>query len=222
MMAIPPGWTKKYIVPNQFWRAYSTGKRRALIVDDLISMNGAVLHHQNAYDRIQRSTIWSTISTDRICISPHENGSKKVFRLPQLAECLDWRKSRLPFYRCFDQTRRDDQERNDSTLHVWVQWSVSSRKRTDPATTWSLKGRTWSINALNNSTAPLVVKTLKDSLLLTKMFKVHQITRFVWISLPGKVLHSMISNFFLGSDVLSGFLFIHNIAISPEGHDVTS
>jgi hypothetical protein len=27
---------------------------------------------------------------------------------------------------------------------------------------------------------------------------------------------------FLGSDVLSGFLFIHNIAISPEGHDVTS
>jgi hypothetical protein len=27
-------------------------KTQTLIVDDLISMNGAVLHHQNAYDRI--------------------------------------------------------------------------------------------------------------------------------------------------------------------------
>jgi hypothetical protein len=148
---------------------------------------------------------------------------RKYFAYSQLAECLDHEKISTTLLSVFRSNPSRWPGEMIAPSHVWVQWSVSSRKRTDPATTWSQRDAPdLYYVALNNSTAPLVVKTLKDSLLLTKMFKVHQITRFVWISLLGSSSQYDIELDFFLFWCLIGVPVYPQYSHLPEGHDVTS
>jgi hypothetical protein len=163
---------ERSVPPEPVFTCVYNQKTQTLIVDDLIAMNGTVIHQQNLRPD-PRSTIWYTSVSSGCMHLPLKVEVRKYFAYSQLGECLDLvkcsttRRSACP-------NRPNDQTRDDCIIPPPGVSCQACQGYFRSGNFMVTKGDAPDLYhvALEHTSAPLVVKTLKDSLALAKMFKV--------------------------------------------------
>ena len=176
MMVIPMRMTEEVYCSEPVFTCVFNQKTRTLIVDDLIAMNGTVIYQQNSYDRILavHDMIHNLYRPDTHLL-PMKVEVRKYFAYSQLGECLDLAK--LLDYPSVGVSIKPSEMTRREMMAGFPRSGTSTKRAKETFRSGSFmvtKGDAPDLYyvALGSTSAPLVVKTLKDSLALSKMFKI--------------------------------------------------